>query len=328
MSVDGVDLTRATHQTAATALKSAGTTVTLRLVFRPDEYSQLEDRIRERMSSRADNTLYVRSLVDWDPAADTGVPIPNRTRFLTLKFGDIVQLTSMTDEDWWQAKTVDHHQTLLIPSKTRLEKKLRLRASYEIVEQVDADYTRPVIILGPIRDKISEDLMREFPQSFGCSIRHTTRARRPGEVDGRDYHFVASRAAMEADIQKHKFIEAGQFKDNLYGTAVSSIRAVAENGKHCLLDVAGNAIKRLQSARIYPITILLKPSLETIMKINRNSPQEALKSQNQADQVETEYLEYLTAIVKDGSVEEIYEEVKQVIINHTQSIWVACSDKL
>lgn len=56
----------------------------------------------------------------------------------------------------------------------------------------------------------------------------TTRPRRENEVDGQDYHFVASREQMEKDIQDSKFIEAGQFNDNLYGTSVQSVRAVAE----------------------------------------------------------------------------------------------------
>lgn len=125
----------------------------------------------------------------------------------------------------------------------------------------------------------------------------TTRPKRDYEVDGRDYHFVASREQMEADIQNHLFIEAGQYNENLYGTSVASVREVAEKvglfflfflfdlscrlvcvshsacsvsfsmqGKHCILDVSGNAIKRLQVAQLYPIAVFIKPkSVEAIM---------------------------------------------------------------
>lgn len=61
---------------------------------------------------------------------------------------------------------------------------------------------------------------------FFC--KDTTRPKRDYEVDGRDYHFVISREQMEKDIQEHKFIEAGQYNDNLYGTSVQSVRFVAE----------------------------------------------------------------------------------------------------
>ena len=56
----------------------------------------------------------------------------------------------------------------------------------------------------------------------------TTRKPRPGEVDGRDYHFVTSVEQMERDIQAHLFIEAGRYKDNLYGTSIKAVREVAE----------------------------------------------------------------------------------------------------
>lgn len=71
---------------------------------------------------------------------------------------------------------------------------------------------------------------------------------------------------MERDIQSHLFIEAGQYNDNLYGTSVASVRDVAEKGRHCILDVSGNAIKRLQVAQLYPIAIFIKPkSVDSIM---------------------------------------------------------------
>ncbi|XP_070281841.1 disks large homolog 2 isoform X5 [Myotis yumanensis] len=102
--------------------------------------------------------------------------------------------------------------------------------SYEPVSRQEINYTRPVIILGPMKDRINDDLISEFPDKFGSCVPHTTRPKRDYEVDGRDYHFVISREQMEKDIQEHKFIEAGQYNDNLYGTSVQSVRFVAERG--------------------------------------------------------------------------------------------------
>ena len=59
-------------------------------------------------------------------------------------------------------------------------------------------------------------------------------------------------------LQNHKFIEAGQYNENLYGTSIASVKEVAERGKHCILDVSGNAIKRLQAARLFPIAIFVR----------------------------------------------------------------------
>uniref|UniRef100_A0A8B9JWN1 Discs, large homolog 2 (Drosophila) n=1 Tax=Astyanax mexicanus TaxID=7994 RepID=A0A8B9JWN1_ASTMX len=168
--------------------------------------------------------------------------------------------------------------------------------SYEPVIRQEISYARPVIILGPMKDRINDDLISEFPDKFGSCVPHTTRAKRDYEVDGRDYHFVTSREQMEKDIQEHKFIEAGQYNDNLYGTSVQSVKYVAERGKHCILDVSGNAIKRLQVAQLYPIAIFIKPrSIESLMEMNKRLTEEqAKKTFDRAMKLEQEFGEYFT----------------------------------
>lgn len=65
---------------------------------------------------------------------------------------------------------------------------------------------------------------------------------------------------MERDVKKNLFIEAGQFQQNLYGTSIHAVRQVAESGRHCILDVSGNAIRRLrQAGNMYPISLFIKP---------------------------------------------------------------------
>ncbi|CAJ0917314.1 unnamed protein product [Ranitomeya imitator] len=148
----------------------------------------------------------------------------------------------------------------------RADPSLSVVPSWDQKNTVIVHYTRPVIILGPLKDRINDDLISEFSHKFGSCVPHTTRPRRETELDGQDYHFVSSREQMEKDIQDNKFIEAGQFNDNLYGTSIQSVRAVAERGKHCILDVSGNAIKRLQQAQLFPIAIFIKPkSVEALM---------------------------------------------------------------
>ncbi|XP_069049848.1 disks large homolog 3 isoform X3 [Lepisosteus oculatus] len=203
--------------------------------------------------------------------------------------------------------------------------------SYEPVMRQEIHYTRPVIILGPMKDRVNDDLISEFPHKFGSCVPHTTRARRENEVDGQDYHFVMSREQMERDIQDNKFIEAGQFNENLYGTSIQSVRAVAERGKHCILDVSGNAIKRLQQAQLYPIAIFIKPkSIEALMEMNkRQTYEQANKVFDKAMKLEQEFGEYFTAIVQGDSLEEIYSKIKLIIEEQSGPyIWIPSSEKL
>ncbi|XP_054452658.1 discs large homolog 1-like protein isoform X5 [Anoplopoma fimbria] len=203
--------------------------------------------------------------------------------------------------------------------------------SYEPVAQQEVNYTRPVIVLGPMKDRINDDLISEFPDKFGSCVPHTTRPKRDYEVDGRDYHFVVSREQMEKDIQDHRFIEAGQYNNHLYGTSVQSVREVAEKGKHCILDVSGNAIKRLQLALLHPIAVFIKPkSVENIMEMNKRLTEEqGRKTFDRATKLEQEFTEHFTAIVQGDTLEEIYDQVKQIIEEQSGPfIWVQSKEKL
>ncbi|XP_064796798.1 disks large homolog 1-like isoform X25 [Oncorhynchus masou masou] len=203
--------------------------------------------------------------------------------------------------------------------------------SYEPVSQQEVNYTRPVIILGPMKDRVNDDLISEFPNKFGSCVPHTTRPKRDYEFDTRDYHFVVSREQMEKDIQDHKFIEAGQYNNHLYGTSVQSVREVAEKGKHCILDVSGNAIKRLQLAQLHPIAVFIKPkSMENIMEMNKRLTEEqSRKTFDRATKLEQEFTEHFTAIVQGDTLEEIYEQVKQTIEEQSGLfIWVLSKEKL
>ncbi|CAJ1073081.1 discs large homolog 1-like protein isoform X7 [Xyrichtys novacula] len=308
-------------------------------------------------------SLYVRALFDYDKTRDSGLP----SQGLNFKFGDILHVVNASDDEWWQARQLtsqgEMEEVGVIPSKRRVEKKERARLktvkfnaksrdrgdnsddmlskghsgqeeyvlSYEPVIQQEVNYTRPVIILGPMKDRINDDLISEFPDKFGSCVPHTTRPKRDYEVDGRDYHFVVSREQMEKDIQDHKFIEAGQYNNHLYGTSVQSVREVAEKGKHCILDVSGNAIKRLQLAQLHPIAIFVKPkSVENIMEMNKRlTDEQGRKTFDRATKLEQEFTEHFTAIVQGDTLEEIYDQVKTIIEEQSGPfIWVQSKEKL
>uniref|UniRef100_A0A8C6PAA9 Disks large homolog 1 n=1 Tax=Nothobranchius furzeri TaxID=105023 RepID=A0A8C6PAA9_NOTFU len=312
-------------------------------------------------------SLYVRALFDYDKTRDSGLP----SQGLNFQFGDILHVVNASDDEWWQARHLtpqgEQEEVGVIPSKRRVEKKERARLktvkfnaksrdrgvkhvtsnasdsessyrgpeeyvlSYEPVVQQEVTYSRPVIILGPMKDRINDDLISEFPDKFGSCVPHTTRPKRDYEVDGRDYHFVVSREQMEKDIQEHKFIEAGQYNNHLYGTSVQSVRAVAEKGKHCILDVSGNAIKRLQLALLHPIAIFIKPkSVENIMEMNKRLTEEqGRKTFDRAAKLEQEFTEHFTAVVQGDTLEEIYDQVKQIIEEQSGPfIWVLSREKL
>ncbi|XP_069831193.1 disks large homolog 1 isoform X11 [Dendropsophus ebraccatus] len=254
-----------------------------------------------------------------------------RARLKTVKFNSKARGDKGEVPDDMGSKGLKHVTSNASDSESSYRGQEEYVLSYEPVNQQEVNYSRPVIILGPMKDRINDDLISEFPEKFGSCVPHTTRPKRDYEVDRRDYHFVTSREQMEKDIQDHKFIEAGQYNNHLYGTSVQSVREVAERGKHCILDVSGNAIKRLQIAQLYPISIFIKPkSVENIMEMNKRlSEDQARKTFERAMKLEQEFTEHFTAIVQGDTLEEIYNQVKQIIEEQSSTfIWVPAKEKL
>ncbi|KAF1599991.1 hypothetical protein FQV09_0005933, partial [Eudyptes chrysolophus] len=370
LSVNGVNLRNATHEQAAAALKRAGQTVTIIAQYRP-EGTATGNREPGDGASHADEGGGASAGARIRRAGGRGGGRPARRRLARGGArGEMLPCLCSTGSSLWVlghgffgrpvlpcpgSVVLGDSRGAPVPSspapsegglsgcfaegvtsntsdsESSSKGQEDTILSYEPVTRQEIHYARPVIILGPTKDRINDDLISEFPHKFGSCVPHTTRPRRENEVDGQDYHFVVSREQMEKDIQDNKFIEAGQFNDNLYGTSVQSVRAVAERGKHCILDVSGNAIKRLQQAQLYPIAIFIKPkSIEALMEMNRRQTYEqANKVFDKAMKLEQEFGEYFTAIVQGDSLEEIYSKIKQIIEDQSgHYIWVPSPEKL
>ena len=79
---------------------------------------------------------------------------------------------------------------------------------------------QPLVICGPSgsgKSTLLKRLFKEFPNTFGFSVSHTTRKPRPGEEDGVHYNFV-NVEDMKNEIEKGEFIETAVFSGNIYGT--------------------------------------------------------------------------------------------------------------
>ena len=96
-----------------------------------------------------------------------------------------------------------------------------------------------------------------------------TRSPRPGEVDGRDYHFI-SREDMEKGVQDGRFLDYMETRGQLHGVAISSVKDVIDEGKLPIMDLlpqvkhastvaTGNSLVSLKSILFllpYPLLVI------------------------------------------------------------------------
>lgn len=93
---------------------------------------------------------------------------------------------------------------------------------------------------------------------LACSVSHTTRPARPGEVDGQHYHFV-SKETFEGLIAQHAFFEYAKVYDHYYGTSKSAIELQREAGATVLLDIDWQGARQIKQQVPNCHTVFIAP---------------------------------------------------------------------
>lgn len=90
------------------------------------------------------------------------------------------------------------------------------------------------------------------------SVSHTTRAMRPGEQDGVDYHFI-SKDEFENLVEADAFLEHAQVFDNFYGTARSSIETRLGAGADVILEIDWQGARQVRTWKSEAVSVFILP---------------------------------------------------------------------
>jgi guanylate kinase len=90
------------------------------------------------------------------------------------------------------------------------------------------------------------------------SVSHTTRARRPTESDGREYHFV-SVPQFEALVRQGEFLEHARVFDNFYGTSGAFVEQQLAGGHDVLLEIDWNGARQVRQALPACVSVFILP---------------------------------------------------------------------
>jgi len=262
------------------------------------------------------STFYLRALYDQDKTKEEGL------KFFSGNILHVLDKRKESNDGWWLACLVGRSgqdiKCGLIPSRHRAEKMLleeenkpsrtrRNRRStrtarkdkdhpeptstpavtvtpYERVIEHSVQYTRPVVVLGPLSDLVTTRLAKEHPNSF----------------------------------------QVCQLHDNsLDSASFDSIKDIAKQKRHCLLDVGITAIERLHHAELYPIVIFLKfVSPETILKQQgvSCSLEQAQSLLLNSDTLETDHSLAFTAVIEGEELSAMYDLSRKAIRHNSGPI--------
>ncbi|HEY6095030.1 MAG TPA: guanylate kinase [Gallionellaceae bacterium] len=154
-------------------------------------------------------------------------------------------------------------------------------------------------------------------KGIDLSISYTTRAPRPGEVDGKDYHFV-SRDTFLKMVQQGDFLESAEVYGNLYGTSQSWISKQLQSGRDILLEIdwQGAAQVRGKFPRCISIYIL-PPSLEALATRLQGRGQdsaEVIARRLQAAQEDMGHVAEFDYVIINDKLDEALQQFNAVVI--------------
>jgi guanylate kinase len=105
--------------------------------------------------------------------------------------------------------------------------------------------------------------LRERIGNLRFSVSHTTRQKRPNEVDGREYHFV-SRETFERLIQLDEFLEWAEVHGNLYGTSRREVDN-AKGARGLIFDIDHQGARQIKSVHADAVSVfILPPSMQAL----------------------------------------------------------------
>jgi len=181
---------------------------------------------------------------------------------------------------------------------------------------------KPIVLSGPSgcgKSTIIKKLTEAYPNRFGFSVSHTTRKPRPGEVDGKDYHYTDVETITK-QIEAGEFLESAVFSGNTYGTSKKAVQDVLDTGRICIMDIDSQGVQSIKKVNFDCVLVFIKPpSLEELEKRLRGrgtETEEAIQKRLNTSKKEFEYAEkpgsYHYTVVNDV-LENAYVELRDII---------------
>ena len=169
---------------------------------------------------------------------------------------------------------------------------------------------------GAGKTTISRRLLAHDPE-IRLSVSVTTRPMRPGEVDGRDYHFV-SQAEFDRMVADGEFYEWALVFGHSYGTPKAQIRAGLKAGEDFLFDIDWQGTQQLFQKDQQDVVrvFLLPPSLEELRRrlTNRGTDSaEVIAARMERARGEISHWDSYDYVVVNDDIDECFAKVAQIL---------------
>lgn len=179
---------------------------------------------------------------------------------------------------------------------------------------------RLLVISGPAgsgKGTVIKALM-DGDERFSYSVSATTRAPRPGEIDGVNYYFI-TRSEFEKRISRGRMVEYTEYCGNYYGTPADELKKALKKGKIFILEIEVNGASNIRRQFPDATMIMIVPpdfrSLEARLRGRGTETEESIEKRLETSRKELACLGLFDYIVinRDGAPEEASETVRGIV---------------
>jgi len=157
----------------------------------------------------------------------------------------------------------------------------------------------------------------EKVDGIGMSVSVTTRPMRPGEVDGKDYHFV-DRATFDRMVEEEEFLEWAEVFGNSYGTPKAQIKAGLKAGQDFLFDIDWQGTQQLyQRMEVDVVRVFLLPpsigELEYRLRSRGTDSEEVILDRMARARSEISHWDGYDYVVINDDIDACYDKVRGIL---------------
>ena len=168
---------------------------------------------------------------------------------------------------------------------------------------------------GTGKSTVARRLLERVPE-LTFSVSYTTRPRRDGEQEGRDYHFVG-RERFETMISERAMLEWANVFGQLYGTSLETTRQALARGCSVLLDIDVQGARQVREGEIPSVSVMLLPpdfgTLEERLRTRGSESEDQLGRRLARARDEVGDYRFFDYVVVNDDVEDTVTELEAIV---------------
>jgi len=168
---------------------------------------------------------------------------------------------------------------------------------------------------GTGKSTVARHLLERVPD-LTFSVSYTTRPRRNGEQEGRDYHFV-ERERFETMISERAMLEWANVFGQLYGTSLETTRDALARGRSVLLDIDVQGARQVRKSEIPSVSVMLLPpdfgTLEERLRTRGSESEDQLGRRLARARDEVGDYRFFDYVVVNDDVEQTVDELQAIV---------------